>query len=76
MRSTLIGKMDGENIVVLPESHYIVMSSDGLDDDIIEVLGRIYKVTACGNIDITQEYCKIAGWHGYAAAIEYVDVMP
>jgi hypothetical protein len=75
MRSTLIGKMDGENIVVFPESHYIVTGSDPLDDDIVEILGRVYKRIAGVNIDITSEYCLAAGWYHPLTAIEKKDVL-
>ena len=64
MRSTLIGKMDGQDIIVLPPSHYIEMSlGNELEDDIVEVLGRVYKITRAGRIDITEEYCAAAGWY-------------
>lgn len=76
MRVTLIGKMDGDRIVVLPEAHYMVSNGESPVDDIVEILGRIYKVTARGNIDITEEYCAAAGWHHPLMAIQYEDVMP
>ena len=75
MRATLIGKMDGDRIVVLPESDYIVMGGDPLDGDIVEILGRVYKCTARGNIDITEEYCLVAGWYHPLLAIEKKDVL-
>jgi len=50
--------------MVLPESQYEVMSSGSeLEDDIVEVLGRVYKITRAGRVDITEKYCAAAGWN-------------
>lgn len=68
--------MDGQGIVVLPPSQYIVMSMGSeMPDDIVEILGRIYKVTARGNIDITLQYRVAADWHEETMAIEKGDVL-
>lgn len=75
MRSTLIGKMDGDRIVVLPESEYMVSSGEPCVDDIVEIGGRVYKIADGGRIDITSLYCLVADWYPPEFPLLYEDVL-
>ena len=63
MTYVLVGKMDGGNIVPLPESQYEVIAGKPLADDVVEKNGVIMKVVHGGAMrKITRQYAEVAGW--------------
>jgi len=54
--TTLVGKMDGNRMIALKEKDYMTMSSGALPGDIIEILGRYYRVMDGTLLDITQAF--------------------
>jgi hypothetical protein len=75
----IVGKMDGARIIVLPEEHQVEIAGMPCVDDVVELRGKVYRVTNSTRVDewhdITDEFCEVAGWELYQPPIQLEDVL-
>lgn len=72
---TLVGKMDGANIVVLPEEQWLPSSGEPLNGDVVEINGKIYSYGTWSRQDVTLDYARLAGWDMPKYATTYEEVL-
>lgn len=59
MTRTLVGKMDGGDIVLLGESESI--GGEPLSGDVVEINGRVWAYGENGRRDVTSKYLELTG---------------
>lgn len=73
---TLVGKLDGGNIVVLPEDHWFSSRGEPLRDDVVEINGKIWAYdSSWSRRDVTREFADLAGWDMPEFATTYEEVL-
>lgn len=72
---TLVGKMDGANIIVLPEEHWLPSSGEPLNGDVVEIDGKIWSYGSWVRREVTHEFAELAGWELPEYATQYEEVL-
>lgn len=59
---TIVGKLDGHDIVPLAEKDFEQISGTPGIGDVWMRYGKVYAETSLGPIDVTRRYCDLVGW--------------